>query len=218
MSFKQVSPSEVAANRERYLRKSGFSLDRVVAGELVHGRSVAIVDARHCGRGARERDWLPGIDGLVTSHPGVLLLTTHADCPPLLLYEPKSRTLGQAHAGWRGLAAGIIESLVHTFLSCSQTSAADVFAWIGPSIHVCCYRVGLEVASRFPALCLVKSNDSVFLDLPRFIISELCRLGLARDHITDSGVCTCCNPKYSSFRREGEAFAAMACVSGLKGQ
>src|SRR3990172_697082 len=103
MSFKRATPSIVAANRRRFLQAQGLSLDAVVAGELVHGSKVKVVTSANKGRGATSSNWIPGVDGLVTNDPELLLLTTHADCAPVVNYDQAHRVLGQAHAGWRSL-------------------------------------------------------------------------------------------------------------------
>ena len=90
--------------------------------------------------------WLliEGVDGHATDAPGVLLTVTIADCVPVYLADPVGRRVALLHAGWRGLAAGILEAGVG-LLSSRGSSAADILMHCGVSICGNCYEVGSEV-------------------------------------------------------------------------
>jgi len=216
MSFKRASREVVLQNRMQFFASQRLDLKRVVAGELVHGGGVKIVGRLEAGRGATAPDWVEGVDGLVTADAGVLLLTTHADCAPVVIYDPVHRVIGQAHAGWRSLRSGIIENLVSAVRSFNGTGPNRLKAWIGPTVRACCYPVGSEVASQFPDECTLLIGDDRRLDLVRFIRLELARLGFEPEAVSDSGTCTCCNHEYSSFRRDGTSTLAMALVTGIR--
>ena len=216
MSFKRADTETVKNNRESFLNEHGLDIDRIVAPELIHGARVTEVKTEHVGSGSRETNWIVGADGLVTTNNDVLLLTTHADCAPLVIYDPKNQVLGQAHAGWRGLAEGIVENLVRVVHSKNGRHPSNLYAWIGPAIRACCYPVGPDIAARFPQECSILVGNSLRLDLVRFIRFELERLGLDYRNVTDAGVCTSCAPEFSSYRRDGIDTCAMACVTGLK--
>jgi len=217
MSFKRASGAIVARNRDRFLRTQGMSLEQVAAGELIHSAQVAVVGSEEAGRGAYTQDWIPGVDGLVTASPEVLLLTTHADCAPIVVYDPVHEVVGQAHAGWRGLRAGIVVRLVQAIRSFNGTGPNRLRAWIGPTVRVCCYPVGPEVAGQFPPDCITLVGGQQRLDLVRFIRQEFARLGFEPEAVSDSGICTSCSPEFSSFRRDGTDTQAMALVTGLRG-
>lgn len=215
MSLKRAQPSVVAHNRRKFLEARGLQIESVVAGELVHGSKVASVTVADAGRGAFAANWIPGVDGLVTADPDVLLMTTHADCAPVVIYDPQHRVLGQAHAGWRSLRAGLIEQLVRAVRTCNGVKPTVLKAWIGPTVRVCCYPVGPDVALQFPEECQVLIGGARRLDIVRFIMMELARLDFDPAGVVDSGVCTACEPEFSSFRRDGAETAAMALVTGL---
>jgi len=215
MSFKHTDASAVAVNRERFLSKFNLSLDGIVAGELIHSANVAVVDRSDAGRGARRADWIPGVDALVTNDPEVLLLTTHADCAPVVIYDPVHRVLGQAHAGWRSLRAGIIEKTVEAVRSFNGTSPSILKAWVGPTVGACCYPVGFEVSALFPIECRHLVTGQERLNLLRFIQLSLEKLGFTAGEVDFAGVCTSCDRRFSSFRRDGVKASAMALVTGL---
>jgi YfiH family protein len=84
-------------------------------------------------------------DAAATDRPGVLLRLLVADCLPVFLVDPEGPAAALAHAGWRGLAAGVIEAVVAA-LEKRGSAPGRLFAAVGPSIGPCCYEVGEEVA------------------------------------------------------------------------
>lgn len=104
----------------------------------VHG--VAVVDAGHAG-------CLPEADASVSAHPGAVCVVMTADCLPILLCDERGSVVGAAHAGWRGLCDGVIESTV----SAMKVPAATLMAWLGPAISPSAFEVGDEVRAAFVA-------------------------------------------------------------------
>src|SRR5262249_41220347 len=101
-------PISVRANRDRIV--AGLALGAGIAlPEQVHGDGVARVDGSNAGAGFDDAgDRTPGTDALVTSSPGVPVAILTADCVPVALASPAGGVLAVVHAGWRGLAAGIL--------------------------------------------------------------------------------------------------------------
>jgi hypothetical protein len=126
----------------------------------VHGARVVTVD--HPGDCSGE-----AADGAVSSSAGVALAVLSADCAPVALSSPEG-VIGVAHAGWRGLRAGVIEATVQ---SMRRLGATKIEAVLGPCIHPCCYTFGAadlaQVESRLG--CPIAGRDSqgeLSLDLP----------------------------------------------------
>lgn len=84
-------------------------------------------------------------DAAVSSDPGVVLAILTADCLPVLFASADGDEIGAAHAGWRGLAGGVLEATVREM----RTPAARIHAWLGPAIGADSYEVGIEVRDRF---------------------------------------------------------------------
>jgi YfiH family protein len=115
-----------------------------------------------------------------------------ADCAAVVLAG--DGVVGMVHAGWRGLAAGVIER--------AMLALAPVWgAWVGPAIRACCYEVGQDVVEAFRAndLPLARPNHVDIVDAARVV---LLRAGVQR--ITVNEDCTGCQDRYFSFRRERE--------------
>ncbi len=107
----------------------------------VHGVAVADADA---AAGAGEA---PQADAAVARAPGKVCAVSIADCMPVLLAGERGDVVGIAHAGWRGLAAGVIEAT----LEAMSVRPANVVAWLGPAISARVYEVGEEVREAFVA-------------------------------------------------------------------
>jgi YfiH family protein len=173
-------PERVAANRERVRAQAGA--DHLAQGRQVHGTRVSVDD----GTGEEA-------DGQVTTLGGVAAIVLVADCLPVALAGPDAA--GVVHAGWRGLANGVLEAGV------AAIGRGPVTAAIGPGIGPCCYEVGEEVAAPFRrafGLGLVRDGK---LDLWSAAERALRAAGCTRVDRVD--LCTACSPeRFFSHRRD----------------
>jgi YfiH family protein len=122
----------VAANRARLRELLG--VERVLFLRQVHGVKVADADAI-------ADDAVPEADAAVTRRAGIALAILTADCLPVLFADGTGRCVAAAHAGWRGLAAGVLEATV----AAMGVEARTVRAWIGPAIGPDAFEIGPEV-------------------------------------------------------------------------
>jgi YfiH family protein len=176
--------SRVAENRRRVAGATGLDVDRLSLARQVHGADVIEV-----------RDGAEGIVGeadvLFTRARGMTIGVLTADCTPVVLWG--DGVVGLVHAGWRGLVAGAVETGVATL---GEVSAA----WVGPSIHACCYEVGPEVIDSFTQRGLPVADDA-HVDPGRAAVVALRRAGV--EAIFASDACTSCDRRYFSYRRDG---------------
>lgn len=211
-------PARVLENRRRCCRALGFNLTDWVSGEQVHGAEVAVVGLAHKGRGAlRHADSLPGIDGMITREPGILLAGYFADCVPLLFVNSQSTVVGLAHAGWRGTFAGIARRMVHALDDSFRVAPQDLRVWIGPSIGPCCYQVDAHLAARFrSAWGHHVVTDGSRLDLWAANLLQLEKEGVPTKQIATARTCTMCHTeRFFSHRALGPATGRMAAFIGL---
>lgn len=187
---------EVIANRARLLAAMDRTLDDLAVGEQVHGTRVSRVGKRDGGRGAHDpADALPATDALITSTPGIVLMSLSADCPLVCLLDPARPAIAVIHAGWRGLVAGVLKK---TLRALAPDNPETVQAFLAPCAGPCCYEVGEEVASRFSDEAVVRrpGRPQPHLDLP-----EAVSLSLGQKVVRLDESCTICNPAYFSHRR-----------------
>jgi YfiH family protein len=160
----------------------------------VHGTHVAIEPAH---------DELEA-DAAVTRTPGIVLAIQTADCLPVLFCADDGSEIAAAHAGWRGLSAGVLEAT----LAAMQTPRGNIIAWLGPAIAAPSYEVGDEVRDAF--LAHDPAAASAFTatrpghwscDLYALARQRLQRAGVTR--IFGGGLDTFTDPRLHSYRRDG---------------
>jgi len=135
-------------------------------------------------------------DALVTASEGLAISVRTADCFPILLADKSRRAIAAIHAGWRGTADGIVTKVVSKMRALYGIEPQDMFAAIGPGIRVCCYEVGEEVARRFGL------DHSGRVDLESVNRQALVKMGVPECQIGVLGLCTFCDSRFYSFRRE----------------
>jgi YfiH family protein len=180
----------------------------------VHGNCV--VDADACAA-------LPTADGAVSVTPGRVLAIMTADCLPVLIVEVQGRALGVAHAGWRGLANGVLENTLAA-LRRKYPYPTQWRAWIGPSIGPTAFEVGEDVRQAFAAdgpaaRALFQpqagSPDKWHANLPKLAAYRLRRAGVR--WVQESGFCTVSDrDRFFSYRRDGKT-GRMALLAWLHG-
>ncbi len=195
-------PARVAENRRR-LRASADLPGEPSWLSQVHGTAVVDLDA--LDRRAADVDALPVADAAFTRRPGTICTILTADCLPVLIASETGDVVGAAHAGWRGLAAGVLEALVRSL----PAPAGSLLAWLGPAIGPRHFEVGPEVRDALLAAdpggeaAFAPSPAGRFLaDLPLLARRRLAGCGVWR--VSGGGECTYADgQRYYSHRRDG---------------
>ncbi|MGH2389507.1 MAG: polyphenol oxidase family protein [Chloroflexota bacterium] len=206
----------VRENRARCASALGLPPTRIVCAGLVHGTTVARVEE---GDGTALPDGsrvVQDVDVLVTATPEIGLLITAADCLQVLLYDPLTPAIGIAHAGWRGLAGGVLSAAVTAMGEHFGTSPNRLLAGIGPGLGPCCARFS-DPIHELPPWFAPYIHDS-HVDLWAAARDQLVGAGLASTGIAQHAVCTVCErDRFFSHRgdhgRTGR-FAAIVALSG----
>jgi len=140
-------------------------------------------------------------DALWTGERGKALGIKVADCLPVSLIDPDKHVIANIHSGWRGAVQNIVaRALDHV---------SKGYAWLGPSIRVCCFEVGEEVAVQFDAKYVDRSYAKPHVDLPALTADVL------KDfEVFDSGLCTRCDGSmFHSYRRDRTSGRNLAIVA-----
>ncbi len=210
----------VVANRQRLrplLPSDPLWLNQVHGIEVfdadgVPGQQRAPIGRQHAEPGMQA----PTADAVITTTPGRVLALLTADCVPIVIASSCGRALGLAHAGWRGLAGGIVEATLQRLQRAVQGSATWR-AWIGPCIGPQVYEVGEDVYRAFA----VPPAPEALVPRPGAPGKWLCNLPLlarARlqaagvEQVETSGWCTVSDSRFYSYRRDGVTgrFATLA--------
>ena len=192
----------VAQNRRRLATTLGAT---PVFLEQVHGTRVVRLTSAHTSPDAS----IEYADASITTVPGIACTVMVADCLPVLLATRDGRAVGAAHAGWRGLAGGVLEATVDAIRAAVPVAAGDIVAWLGASIGPQRFEVGADVLAAFHE---AESRHFVpapaqggvpkwMADLPALAEGRLRRLGLV--DVSGCGLCTVSDAsRFFSFRRD----------------
>ena len=194
-------PAAVLENRRRFAEWLALPSEPVWLKQ-VHGTGVLRVE----GRGS-SLESLPEADAAVTSQAGTVLAILTADCLPVRFAAADGSEVGVAHAGWRGLAAGVLEATV----AAMQTPPAQLRAWLGPAAGPEHYEIGAEVRDAFvgsdegAASAFVPTRpDHWRVDLFALARRRLAALGVNDVH--GGGLCTIADAsRFYSHRRDGRS-------------
>ncbi len=192
--------------RRRVCEAAGASFDRLVLLKQVHGDRVLSADhVQKAGPGPREGD------GLITRERSLPIGVLVADCVPVYLFDPLKRAGGIVHAGRAGTYSRIAESAIHALEREQGVSAGDLHALIGPSAGPCCYEVSTEIARDFEVAGLPVSGR--YLDLWQANVLQLEGCGVPRGQIEVAGVCTLCDGRFHSHRRNADGRRNLALLA-----
>lgn len=144
-------------------------------------------------------------DASVTSEPGIACTVMVADCLPVLFAAPQGRSVGAAHAGWRGLAAGVLQATLHEVCAAAGCRPGEVQAWLGPCIGPDHFEVGDDVVEAFGGPSAAFRPRHVqgkwFADLPMLARERLAAAGVT--DVTGGAWCTVNDAsRFFSFRRD----------------
>jgi YfiH family protein len=188
-------PVAVAENRARL--RAALALP-TAPGWLVQVHGIEVVNAETSAAGARA-------DASITTQPGIVCAVLTADCLPVFLCDRAGTRVSIAHAGWRGLAAGVIESTVAKL----DAPRGELMAWLGPAIGPSAFEVGPEVRAAFVdhdagAACAFQAGTPGhwFADIYQLARRRLHVLGVHAVHGGDH--CTFNDTsRFYSYRRDG---------------
>ena len=156
------APAAVLENQRRFAQALGA---RPVWLAQVHGADVLRLTAAHLQPGAP----LPQADASICTEPGIACAVLVADCLPVLFCSADGRAVGAAHAGWRGLAAGVLDNTVAALCAAAGCGPGQLLAWLGPCIGPDAFEVGADVLQAFGAdpLDLQAADAALFRPSPR---------------------------------------------------
>jgi len=179
----------------------GYPLNRLVHMNQVHGDSIVIVNE------ASDLRKVPTCDAIITNLKNTPLMVMVADCMPILIYDPIKKVIAVVHAGRAGVLSKILPKTIQKMIDYYHCNNTDLLVVIGPSIHKCCYEIGLELQNEIEkdgySYALQTKGSSYYLDLEAIIIQQLKTLKIKDEHIDFSPYCTSCNNDiFYSYRAE----------------
>lgn len=189
-SVKSCGDMKNGAQRNSLLRSLELDAKNIVLMRQVHGNNVHVAGEKDKG------GFIEDCDGLITNENNIMLGIFTADCMPVLMASKDKSVKAAVHAGWKGLASGILQNTIKIFNKKFKVKAEDIVVYIGPHIRECCYEVGAELGKAFGVR--LKNN--------RLNLSETARKILKKEGVKEihsSRLCTFCGDNlFFSYRRD----------------
>lgn len=208
----------VEKNRRLFLRAAGFHRTLPIMVTQVHGHEI--VEVKDEGAGVAHRS----ADALITNCSHLPIAVQVADCTPIFLYDPVGPALAAIHAGWRGTSQKIVEMAIGRLQARYQSEPSNLKAVIGPHIGACCYEVDEPVQRVFAEADLLfalepsKNKEARWqLDLGAANEHILLARGVQPENVTNANLCTSCDARFFSHRRDGFPTGRMLAVAELTG-
>ncbi len=224
LSFKGGGPrTDALRNRRALCHALELPFETLTVPQQVHGCEVVPVDDVLAGSGRESSaDALAHVDGLYTCRARHPLLCLSADCPVIVLFDPDTPAVGVAHAGWRGTLAGIAVRLAQAMTADFGSQPARMLAAVAPSAGPCCYEVREDVlriartrrdgANRY----LRREAGRTYLDLWSANVEQLNHAGVPPERIDVARICTICDSRFCSYRRDGRNTCHAGVIAALR--
>ena len=171
------------------------------------------------------------VDGLITNKKNIFLCTTSADCISLLFYDANKQIIANVHSGWRGTLKQISKKAVEKMISKYGSNPQDILCCICPSIRKCHFEVDEDVMELFKEeftytgkIDRIIEKGRVYENIQKYNIDTVMinkiileEVGLKKENILDSGICTVCNSKeFHSYRADGKCSGRNGAFIGME--
>ncbi len=216
-SNREKSRDNILKNYEIICETLDVPFADMVLDNYGHTPNILVVTEAMRGRGVYQNMSLPTCDGLAVMMPKLPIVTLHADCAAIFLYDPKTRAAAVCHAGWRGVVGGIVKNVLDVMVHEFSCDINEILAGVGPCIRSCCFEIQKDVErifkTEFGDYSVEYRNGKIFGDIEKGITSSFFKYGLPAENLTLAKECTYCNDElYFSYRRQGRNGGAMASV------
>lgn len=204
LNFKRGDdPDAVMENYRRIAAALDMRVEDMVLSDQTHTTNVRVITEEDRGKGILKPQDYRDVDGMITNVPGLVLVTSYADCVPLYFVDPVRKAIGLSHSGWKGTVGHIGQKTVWKMHEVYGSEPKDIVAAIGPSICQSCYEVSEDVAEAFKTnfaeneaedILLDKGNGKYQLDLWKANWYVLTDAGILPEHLSVTDLCTACHP------------------------
>ncbi len=206
-------PNHVRENYMRFSNATNCNVQNIVMVQQVHSDTVILLTKEDAFSDLYSPTSYEA-DALVTNCPNLTLAVFYADCVPVLLYDPVKKAIAAIHSGWRGTSKHITGRAIETMQTEFGSQLEDILIAIGPSIGPCCFEThedvpnamrasfGNSISSHITPL----ENGKYQVDISSIISHSLVSMGVPKNNITQSHLCTTCHPNlFWSHRSMGDA-------------
>lgn len=217
------NPQSVYKNYQIICSAINIECNNLVFGQLTHSDNIKKVTSKDRGKGIIHPPDYSQIDALITDEVNVPLAMTFADCVPIFFLDPINKVVAIAHSGWRGTVKMIGKKVIDLMLKDYKCELENIIIGIGPSIGVCCFEVDEQVYKQFTTLEILdndswftKKENKYYIDLWKVIETMFLKIGISKNNITVTDLCTKCNNEiFFSHRATNGKRGSMAGIIGL---
>ena len=209
-NFKRDTISELEIqNQFKKIEKAiNYNFNNILRPHQTHSNNVQIVNENNIN------DSFDNVDGLITNLKGVALCTQVADCQSILLYDFKNKVIGNVHSGWRGTLTRICTNAIEIMKKEYHSDTKNIKVYISPSIHKCHFEVGEELKEEFVKEFNdiniedfitkgdYKDEQKYYIDTVELNKMILLNLGLKEENIIISDICSVCDDRIHSYRKD----------------
>lgn len=195
-----VSEEEIKSQFKKIEKEINYNLRKVIRPHQSHTNVVKIINEDNID------EELYDVDGVITNLKGVALTTSVADCQGILLYDKKNNVIGNIHSGWRGTLSRISTNAINLMKETFNSSPSDIEVYISPCIHKCSFEVDEDLKNDFEKEFndiditdiiikgeIKEDKQKYFIDTVELNKRVLINLGIKKENIESSELCSVCN-------------------------
>ena len=209
----EMKKDEVERNLKVLSQEFGFNINNICRPKQTHTERVEKVEDGDEGIYIKKFD---NVDGFVTDKNNKVLMLGFADCTPLIFYDSAKKVIANTHSGWKGTLQSIGVRTIEKMMYEYNCIPEDIICCIGPHIRKCHFEVDKEVRDLFynefknldninEIIIYNKENNKYYIDTAKINKQILLNVGLKKENIIDSNICTVCNSDIChSYRAEKE--------------
>lgn len=208
----------ILRNYEIICDEIGVNFENLVFSNQVHCDTILSVCKEDMGNGITKPQKWDGVDGLITNEPGVPIIIFAADCVPVFFFDKVKKVIALVHSGWKGTVLKISAKCIKKMVEEYSCNPKDIMVAIGPSIGVCHFEVGDDVADIFRDAfgdTVLEKQEKWHVNMQKAIEIQLRKQGV--ENIVKADICTYCQSDLLfSHRQTGGKRGVMAGIMELK--
>jgi YfiH family protein len=201
------SKEEVDHHKKMLANEIGVKPKKMKFQHQIHSDIIRVIDEE-----SEETD----SDAMDTDQHGLILCVKIADCAAILAYDPVNHAIAALHSGWRGTQQNITAKAINKMSELYGSKPENLLLYISPCASGKNYEVGSDVADFFPRSIKPIRNGKYLFDNTKELLLQLQEIGVPKNNIQTSNICTIENQDFHSYRRERERSGRMCAFIGMK--
>lgn len=219
------SKAEISKQKENLLELEtiiNHKFDKIIRPIQTHSSNIKIITEDTIN------DSLEDTDAVITNLKNVALVTISADCQNIIVYDKAKEVIANIHSGWKGTLNKILSKTINEMIKYYNTNPKDIISFISPSIMDCCFEVDEDLVNQFQNNFnnidnfikkgeIKENKQKYYIDTIKININEMIDIGVLKENIFTTEICTKCdNKNYHSYRVDKEKAGRNCCLVALR--